>query len=165
MPKNIAITQHVRLSCLWLSRTWTRSPRAQIRKKKPHVCRFSARNSVAGNGCANFMGAWHFLVLSAENPPPMPIKFLLLGGLFGVSWKGGVEVPVLYFMVRGPRMGCWICGRWICVFGALRFSVRRPQNPYFEGFRSDLGQKSGAPQSRIQRPRIQCPMLGPLIWA
>ena len=27
------------------------------------------RNSGAGNGCANFMGAWHFLVLSARKPP------------------------------------------------------------------------------------------------
>ena len=30
---------------------------------------FSAHNSGAGNGCANFMGAWHFSVLSAGKPP------------------------------------------------------------------------------------------------
>ena len=27
--------------------------------------KFSARNSKAGNGCTNFMGAWDFVVLSA----------------------------------------------------------------------------------------------------
>ena len=41
--------------------------------------------------------------------------------------------------VRGPRMGLRIRGCWICIFGAPRFSVQRPQNPYLEGFRSDLG--------------------------
>ena len=46
--------------------------------------------------------------------------------------------------------------------GAPRFSAQRPQNPYFEGFRSDVGQKSGAPQTQIQRPRIQRPILGHL---
>ena len=45
-------------------------------RTKPHVRNFSARNSGAGNGCANFMGAWDFWVLSAGNPP-MPIKFLV----------------------------------------------------------------------------------------
>ena len=47
-------------------------------------------------------------------------------------------------------------------FWAPRSSVQGPQNPYFEGFRSNLGQKSGAPQTQIQRPRIQRPILGPL---
>ena len=47
-------------------------------------------------------------------------------------------------------------------FGVPRFSVQRSPNPYFEGFRSDLGQKSGAPQTQIRRPRIQRPILGPL---
>ena len=37
--------------------------------EKRDVHKISARNSGAGNGCANFMGAWHFLVLSAEEPP------------------------------------------------------------------------------------------------
>ena len=30
-------------------------------QNKPHVRNFSARNSGAENGCANFIGAWHFL--------------------------------------------------------------------------------------------------------
>ena len=38
-------------------------------QKKRGVHKISARNSGAGNGCANFMGAWHFLVLSAGKPP------------------------------------------------------------------------------------------------
>ena len=46
--------------------------------------------------------------------------------------------------------------------GRPDFQSRGPQNPCFEGFRSDLGQKSGAPQTQIQRPRIQRPILGPL---
>ena len=40
-----------------------------IIQKNPHVHNFSARNSEAGNGSADFMGAWDFLVLSAEKPP------------------------------------------------------------------------------------------------
>ena len=46
-------------------------------------------------------------------------------------------------------------------WGGPIFSPEAP-NPYFEGFRSDLGQKSGVPQTQIQRPRIQRPILGPL---
>ena len=38
-------------------------------QKKRGVHEISARNSGAGNGCANFMGAWHFLVLSAGKLP------------------------------------------------------------------------------------------------
>ena len=47
-----------------------------LNQKNPRVRNFSARDSGAGNGCANFMGAWHFLVLSAGKRP-MPIKFLI----------------------------------------------------------------------------------------
>ena len=47
-----------------------------------------------GDGCTNFMGAWHFLVLSA--------KFLLLGGGFWVLLEGGgVEVPILVLLAWG----------------------------------------------------------------
>ena len=38
-------------------------------RKKPDVHKISARYSGAGNVCANFMGAWHFLVLSDGKPP------------------------------------------------------------------------------------------------
>ena len=53
--------------------------RSIFTQKTRDVHKISARNSGSGNGFANFMGAWHFLVLSAGKPP-MPIKFLLLGG-------------------------------------------------------------------------------------
>ena len=52
-------------------------------QKKPDVRNFSARNSGAGNGRANFMGAWDFGVLSAGKSR-MPMKFLLLGGGCGL---------------------------------------------------------------------------------
>ena len=38
-------------------------------QKKRDVHKISARNSGAGNGCADFMGTWHFWVLSAGKPP------------------------------------------------------------------------------------------------
>ena len=74
-----------------------------IYQKKGDVCKISVRISGAGNGCANFMGAWHFLLLSAGKPP-MPIKFLFLGGrgvLGFLGRGGGVEVPILFLWVRG----------------------------------------------------------------
>ena len=46
--------------------------------------------------------------------------------------------------------------------GRPDFQSRGPQTLDFEGFRSDLGQKSGAPQTQIQGPPIQRPILGPL---
>ena len=48
-------------------------------QKKRDVHKISARGSGAGNGCANFVCAWHFCVLSAGKPP-CPLKFLLFGG-------------------------------------------------------------------------------------
>ena len=49
-------------------------------------------NSGAGNGRANFMGAWHFFTLSAGKPPPHARKIPPLGGgscffLEGGGWK------------------------------------------------------------------------------
>ena len=49
-----------------------------IFQKKPHVRNFCAHNSGAGNGSGNFMGAWHFLVLS-ENPHAQKIRGLPSG--------------------------------------------------------------------------------------
>ena len=65
--------------------------------QKRDVHKISGRNSGAGNGRADFMGAWHFLVLSAGKPP-MPIQILLLGGGGGcwVFFEGEVEVPIFY---------------------------------------------------------------------
>ena len=64
------------------------------------VHKISARNSGAGNGCANFMGAWHFLGSFCWKTP-MPIKFLLLGGGFWVFLEGGVEVPIIFLWAWG----------------------------------------------------------------
>ena len=47
--------------------------------KKPHVYNFSTRNSGARNGCANLLAAWFFGSFCWKTP--MPIKFLVLGGL------------------------------------------------------------------------------------
>ena len=47
--------------------------------KKRDVRKISARYSGAGNGFANLWAPGIFWVLSAGKPP-MPIKFLLLGG-------------------------------------------------------------------------------------
>ena len=70
---------------------------------------FPPRDSGAGNGCANFMCAWHFLVLSAGKLR-VPIKFLFLGGggSSGFFLEGGVEVPILFlwawgFFRQGPQ--------------------------------------------------------------
>ena len=69
-------------------------------QKKPHVRNFAARRSGAGNGCAKFMGAWHFLVLSARKPP-MPIALLVLGGGVWFFFEGGWKCPISFFWAWG----------------------------------------------------------------
>ena len=62
-----------------------------------------ARYSRAGNGCANFMGAWYFGALSARKNS-MPIKFLILGFSVFCSfflWKGGGGSANLNFTGTG----------------------------------------------------------------
>ena len=59
-------------------------------QKNPRVRKIRVRNSGAGNGCANFMGAWNFWVLSAGKPHKIP-RFG--GGILGL---GGGEVPILF---------------------------------------------------------------------
>ena len=78
------------------------------------------------------------LVLTVSTPPITPKRF------WGVSQRNLQEklhLLVLCFSEKNCRR--WIRRRWICVFGAPRFSVQRPQTPW-----SDLGQKSGAPHKR-----------------
>ena len=60
--------------------------RTKIRKILVSV-KLSARNSGAGNGCANFMGAWKNAFFLQEKA--MSIKFLVLGGVFWVLFGGG----------------------------------------------------------------------------
>ena len=59
-------------------------------QKNPCVRKISARNSGAGNGCANFMGAWKNAFFLQEEA--MSIKFLVFflgggGGYFGLFVK------------------------------------------------------------------------------
>ena len=78
------------------------------------------------------------------------------------SWGGGL------FGLSGPRMGVGSVVVESAFLGRPDFQSTGPKTPYFEGFRSNLGQKSGAPQTQIQRRRIQHPILGPLrrsLWA
>ena len=57
------------------------------------------RNSGARNGCANFMGTWDFLILSARKRP-MPIEFLILGGGSFFAGGGG-DVPISFLWAQG----------------------------------------------------------------
>ena len=55
-------------------RDWPRYSELRIsNQKKRDVHKISARDSGAGNGCANFMGAWHFFASFCWKTP-MPIK-------------------------------------------------------------------------------------------
>ena len=59
-------------------------------QKKRAVHKMSARNSGAGNGYADFMGAWHFWVLSAGKPPCLQNSSFWGAGVLGFFLKGGV---------------------------------------------------------------------------
>ena len=63
--------------------------------QKPRVRNVSARNSGAGNGCTNFMGAADFLIFLLDNPQPIKNPRFRAGGsvFFG---KAGAEVPILF---------------------------------------------------------------------
>ena len=58
-------------------------------RKNPRVRNFSARDSGAGNGCANFVCAWDFLGVLSAGKPPMAIKFRVLAGVLEFSGRGG----------------------------------------------------------------------------
>ena len=65
-----------------------------LNQKMPHVCTLPDRGSRAGNGCANYMGAWDFVALSAENLHAHKIPHGDLG-------RFGGEMPILFLWVRG----------------------------------------------------------------
>ena len=71
-----------------------------LSSKKPHVRNFSARNSGAGNGRANFMGAWDFLLLSAGKPHAH-IILPFWGGVLGFFRRGGGGSASFIFMSVG----------------------------------------------------------------
>ena len=63
-------------------------------QKKPRVGKISVRNSGAGNGCANFMGAWKNALFLQEKP--MSMKFRVLGGGYFGFWGGGGSVDFIF---------------------------------------------------------------------
>ena len=63
------------------------------------VHKILVRNSGAGNGCANFMGAWEHALFLQEKP--MSITFLVFwgvggGGILGFWGEGGVPILFLW---------------------------------------------------------------------
>ena len=59
------------------------------------VHKISARNSGAGNGRADFMGAWHFWFFLLENPHAHKIP-PFRGGLLGF-FKGGGSANFIFY--------------------------------------------------------------------
>ena len=88
----------MRLLNLGVPQTWLFQTR--LISESPRVRKIRVRNSGAGNGCVNFMGAWENAFFLQEKP--MSIKFLVLGG-GGVFWVffGGGGVPILFLWARG----------------------------------------------------------------
>ena len=79
--------------------------------------------AILGRKCrANFMGAWHFLVLSATRPP-MPIKFLLLGGGFWTFLEGGGWKCRFCFYGRGDFLSL---NRKFWGDSPLAYGIRNP---------------------------------------
>ena len=58
-------------------------------KKKPRVHKTFACSSGAGNGCANFMGAWNFVLSAGERPPCPQKSSFWVGGVFCFFFWGG----------------------------------------------------------------------------
>ena len=92
-------------------------------QKKHDVHKISARNSGAGNGCANFMGGWHLGFFLLENPHAHRIPRLRGGVVF--FWRRGGGSANFIFMGVGifPREGLQMfktCLRWrlLWLFGA-----------------------------------------------
>ena len=92
-------------------------------QKHPRVrIKCFVRNSGAGNGCANFMGAWKNAFFLQEKEP-MPIKFRVLGGVFLFFFGGGggsadfsfmgariflkIAIGIELFRSQGPLGICW----------------------------------------------------------
>ena len=68
----------------------------------------------------------------------------------GTDYPGNFEPS----LIREPRMGRWIRGPWICIFGAPHLPQITPK---------PFKIRVAPPKMQIQRPRIQRPILNPLI--
>ena len=73
---------------------------SNLQKKILLSVKFSARNSGAGNGCSNFMGAWKKCVFLQEKA--MSIKFFVLGGggVLGFGGGGGGSADFIFMGAR-----------------------------------------------------------------
>ena len=92
-----AIAELIRFQCLGVAMPAEACCEVNV-QKKPRVCKIVCPQFWGPKvPCAIFMGAWHFLVLSAGKPHTH--KFLLLGG--EVSWRGGGWKCRSYFYGRG----------------------------------------------------------------
>ena len=138
--------------------------------------KFSARNSGAGNGRANFMGAWIFWLFLQENPHTH--KILLLGGILGFFRRGGWKCQ-FYFYERGdfsdrctfflgvPKPGCFkpgciqfLCGsaqslfcallRSFALFCGLAFTLFFAKFAFFSAHL----RVSASDSLRLERPRL-----------
>ena len=104
----------------------------QIRKN-PRVRKIRVRDSGAGNGCANFMGAWKNAFFLQEKP--MSLKFLVLGGGFGV-WGGG-ECR-FYFYGRADFSDKFLGKKFIC-FQEITHEARNYKNVLLSFHETHLG--------------------------
>ena len=127
-----------------LAKKWPKKWHASENQKNPFsVRKIFARNSGAGNGCANFMDAWKNAFFLQERP--MSIKFLVLGG--GVFWVfGGGSADFIFMgariflrksdqkvtekLERWPHIPFFLLGQLLPLFGPLT-----PHNPLvYSGF-------------------------------
>ena len=87
--------------------------------------KFSARHSGAGNGCANFMGAWKKGFLSAGKSHVHKIpRFGGGGGILGFFWGGGGECQ-FYFYGREDFSDSGILNSMLCRPSALYNKPRK----------------------------------------
>ena len=81
-------------------------------QKNPRVRKIFVRNSGAGDGCANFMGAWKKCLLFLRKTS-IPIEFLVLegGGIFVFFWGGGYFCYFCFFFLGGGKCRFYFYGR------------------------------------------------------
>ena len=114
----------------WLKGSFEKRVRIDLPayQRNPRVRKISVRNSGAGNGRANFMGAWKNCILSAGKPHVHKIP-RFRGGYFGFSFGGGgggsadfifmgagIFLSIVAHVCRDP-LSCYMC------------RSRFPQNP------------------------------------
>ena len=84
-----------------LHREWAGGADVPLRILTADFLTQKKRKSGAGNCRADFMGAWHFLVLSPGKPPCPQILLLGGGGVLGFLERGGGRSANFIFMGVG----------------------------------------------------------------